>query len=181
LLFFFKKNLPGALNAELEALGDPDCHYQNIQGAASEKEEEEAVARAEAHITHAKKIAMRAFNISKQDLEASLRERGLEDDASKVYSRDLPSALPGGAVEEDAFLLNSLSSSDSSAPERDDKEALVRTYLNQVEESFRMYQRFYERLPENFKQAEDTTIYNQIPEAMNAVQAERRAYFSDEE
>jgi hypothetical protein len=62
-------------------------------------------------------VLVQAFNITKADIAASVRARGLDDEAAKLYSRDLPSLLPGGASAEDAFLLDSISSSDSSAPE----------------------------------------------------------------
>ena len=63
--------------------------------------------------------------------------------------------------------------------------ALMNRFLSfreQMEMSFLMYQRFYERLPERLKQnQEEAQLYAQMPEALSNLREDRRACFPDED
>ena len=139
--------------------------------------------RASKQLDEARGIIMRGLKISSADLKRALVDDGMGEEqvADMFHAEDAErdrgdggSGSVGGGVE---------SASDSSAPGQDEDDwaqDTQRRTLDTMEESLLTYKRFFERLPEHFRQQDDVDTYRQLPEVLASLRSERRRCFPED-
>ena len=139
--------------------------------------------RASTQLDEARGIIMRGLKISSTDLKRALVDDGMGEEqvADMFHAEDAErdtghggSGSGGGGGE---------STSDSSAPGQDEDDSAQDTQrrtLDTMEESLLTYQRFFERLPEHFRQQDDVDAYRQLPQVLASLRSERRRCFPED-
>ena len=139
--------------------------YERVEDADNEREQARIVHQLTGKVDAARAAVKTGLNIPAADLEQ------LMGPAAAAEAARLLAPWQGGgdarvAAADRELLASSESTSDSSAEDKADvcTEHAQRRLLDTAEQSLLLYQRFFERMPAQFKHRDETRLYEDLPQ-----------------